>query len=258
MMKHAVGAAEPSELPARSSAPHPDDETFGCGGVIAWKCSGIPVGIVFITDGSRSHPNEDPASLAARRRGEGLEAATVLGVSPEDVHFLHESDGSLDALDSAPRRQLVSRLADLFRRYDPGELYVPHHADRHSDHEATYRLAREAITEAGSRPLILQYPIWLIWWGPLSLAYRRDPLRGACRVDVRSVQLPKLARSKRMPLSYLPCRERSSGNLLKDGRSSSPASSRRRPEAPLPTFRCPSILDLLSRSPSPRPLTSSP
>ena len=47
-------------------APHPDDESLGCGGLIAQLCSmGRPPLVVIATDGSRSHPG----SRAIRRRG---------------------------------------------------------------------------------------------------------------------------------------------------------------------------------------------
>src|SRR5690606_38092378 len=39
-------------------APHPDDETLGCGGVIALAtCRNVRVHTVFVTDGGASHPN---------------------------------------------------------------------------------------------------------------------------------------------------------------------------------------------------------
>src|SRR5690349_14548383 len=45
------------ELPTVVIAPHQDDETLACGGVIARKRSeGLPVHVIFITDGSASHP----------------------------------------------------------------------------------------------------------------------------------------------------------------------------------------------------------
>src|SRR5258707_15716528 len=66
-------------------APHPDDESLGCGGAIALlRQRGIRVTIAVITDGQASHPNSRllPSSVLIQlRRQEALEAASALGVA---------------------------------------------------------------------------------------------------------------------------------------------------------------------------------
>ena len=53
-------------------APHPDDESLGCGGIIAACCTaGMPPFVVVITDGAGSHPNSivyPPGRLVALRQ----------------------------------------------------------------------------------------------------------------------------------------------------------------------------------------------
>src|ERR1035438_8855348 len=53
-------------------APHPDDEAFGCGGTVALLVRNrAAVQVVFITDGSASHPAHPtaaPDAIAARRK----------------------------------------------------------------------------------------------------------------------------------------------------------------------------------------------
>src|SRR5690606_16204888 len=57
----AVTLVDPLSLPARRItviAPHPDDESLGCGGLIAaLAADGRAVQVVFVTDGAGSHPN---------------------------------------------------------------------------------------------------------------------------------------------------------------------------------------------------------
>ena len=62
-------------------APHPDDETLGCGGLIALKRSlGAPVRVIFMTDGAGSHSGVDRPALTATRKEEASAACNVLGV----------------------------------------------------------------------------------------------------------------------------------------------------------------------------------
>ena len=59
-------------------APHPDDESLGCGGLIAACCAAArPPLVVILTDGSQSHPQSNlhsPPKLAALREAEATEA----------------------------------------------------------------------------------------------------------------------------------------------------------------------------------------
>ena len=64
-------------------APHPDDESLGCGGALALhRAAGDPVKVVFVTDGARGDERgEDPRdAYVALRRREAAEACAALGV----------------------------------------------------------------------------------------------------------------------------------------------------------------------------------
>src|SRR4051812_18249894 len=88
--------SKPYELRDQSTviiAPHQDDETLACGGIIARKRSeGLTVHVIFITDGSASHPGHarlDAAAVAVLRRTEAMRAMACLGVERTAVHFLN-------------------------------------------------------------------------------------------------------------------------------------------------------------------------
>ncbi len=140
-------------------APHPDDETLGCGALLHEATAmGIACRIVCVTDGSASHPNSrtwDQPRLAARRRRE-LEAA-VAEVSPgADLVWLGCRDCDLPA-GGPDAALLASRLSSAFA---PGALVVAAWGgDPHVDHERTADLVSLAL---GHRPDIglLWYPIW--------------------------------------------------------------------------------------------------
>lgn len=163
------------EAPAVVIAPHPDDETLACGGVIARKRNeGLPVVVIFITDGSASHPGHprlDPAAIAALRRREAMNAMSCLGVERTAVHFLNEPDGSLKTISPERREALVLRLACLLRAIAPGEIFLPCNPDGSSEHDAAFGFVMEAMGRSHLQPDIWQYPVWS-WWNPVLLLRR--------------------------------------------------------------------------------------
>jgi GlcNAc-PI de-N-acetylase len=84
-----------SDLPTIVFAPHQDDETLGCGGLIALKRSlGLPVKVIFLTNGD-AYTGDRDAALANARRDEALNALAVLNVTPPDVAFWNYPDAQL-------------------------------------------------------------------------------------------------------------------------------------------------------------------
>ncbi len=166
---------EVREQPAVIIAPHQDDETLACGGIIARKRNeGLPVHVVFITDGSASHPHHPrlgPQAISDLRTAEARRALACLGVEHSAVHFLQEPDGTLKAISSLRRENLVSRLASLFHSVSPAEIFLPCNPDGSSEHDAVFGFVLEAITRSGLRPDIWQYPVWS-WWTPVLLMRR--------------------------------------------------------------------------------------
>src|SRR5947209_4236656 len=108
------------EALARSAvvfAPHPDDETLGCGGTILKKRGlGAEVHVVFMTDGAQSHASlMAPAEMRALRAREGVAAAAALGVDEAHVHLLDFPDSRL-----AEHRALATeRVGALLRQVRP-------------------------------------------------------------------------------------------------------------------------------------------
>jgi LmbE family N-acetylglucosaminyl deacetylase len=163
---HTVGPrVEPYARPALVVAPHEDDETFGCGGVIARKrARGVPVKVVFVTDGSRSHgPLEGEAKEAhvARRKIEAIGALAALGVHEADVTFLGLPDGALWSITVEQRGAVGDRLRALLAEIHAAEVFVPYRRDGHRDHEATFALARNAVQRSGRAVDLFEYPIWI-------------------------------------------------------------------------------------------------
>jgi LmbE family N-acetylglucosaminyl deacetylase len=176
-------------------APHADDETLGCGALIARKRNdGLPVDVIFITDGSASHPGHPrlaPAEIAALRRREARAALAFLGVESEAIHFLDAPDGQLPTLPPRQRREIVLRLTELLLALKPQEIFLPCSPDGSSEHEAAFVLIHEAVRRSGSQVQVWQYPVWS-WWNPLLLLQHTIRSRICCRVPAEDFRFMKL------------------------------------------------------------------
>jgi len=149
-------------------APHVDDETIGCGGVIRQHIlHGDDVTVIFMTDGSRS--SQQFIDLVQRRELEGRKAVgQILGV--EQLLFWRYPDRRLSSATDASD-QLVLTLDKI----DPDILYVPSAWDLHPDHVATARLAESVASQV--RQTIRIYEIFC----PLS------PSLLNCCIDISDV-----------------------------------------------------------------------
>lgn len=192
----------PLQPPVLVVAPHPDDETLGCGGAIAQlRARGCPVYVLVISDGTRSHPRsrQYPAPrLKQVRQAETLAALALLQVEAENVTFLNLPDGAVPHLSSTGvgaassqknRPQELAALAQCqtyLRQTVPQTIFLPYRFDPHRDHRASWKLVQGAIASLPQPPRQIEYPIWD--WDP----HQRQPLvegYRAWRLDIAS-QLP--------------------------------------------------------------------
>jgi LmbE family N-acetylglucosaminyl deacetylase len=138
-------------------APHPDDESLGCGGLIAACCErGQPPVVVILTDGAASHPGSrqyPPERLRQLRAEEARQAVAKLGLPPKNLIFFNYPDTALPA-----SREVSKRVATLARDGGCTVMLAPWLYDPHCDHEAAALLAREAARRAHCR--LLSYPVW--------------------------------------------------------------------------------------------------
>ena len=191
---------DPASGPILVVAPHPDDETLGCGSMIAAHAKvRQPVQVIFLTDGEGSHPAHpaiSPAQLAHTRRAEALAALAALGL-PDPAHattFLRLPDGGLDRLSPAAAQAAVTALVDLIRLHRPGVIFTPYVLGGSTEHTAANRLTVTACTLAPGA-VLLEYPVWA-WWNAFRLRPRLRPGAGNLRMALgphREAKLRALA-----------------------------------------------------------------
>ncbi|MDQ1333054.1 MAG: family deacetylase, partial [Thermodesulfobacteriota bacterium] len=122
-------------------APHPDDETIGCGGSLAIHArAGDPVKVVFLTNGAAGDSSgEVPVDQYVNvRQQEARNACACLGVT--DLEFWPCDDRSL-----AGFRGALRRLIDLLEVFRPDIVYAPSPLEFHPDHRAACVLLCDAL-----------------------------------------------------------------------------------------------------------------
>lgn len=141
-------------------APHPDDESLGCGGTLKLLTqSGSQVDVIFLTRGENGldAPGQQPeiahSQLAARRELEARAACEVLGV--RDVQFLNGIDGGL-----SHQPHLAQTIGSLLAAGNYQRVFAPWQGEAHPDHVATFRLLQRALAESLCRPSIWLYEVW--------------------------------------------------------------------------------------------------
>ena len=138
-------------------APHPDDESIGCGGAVCLhRERGERVRAAFLTSGDRGVSGAAPDAARAIREAEAAEAAEVLGL--EETFFFRFPDlGLAENIEAA-----ATRLGEVLRASPPGLIYLPHADEDHPDHAAALAVVRAALARLGSRtlPELRGYEVW--------------------------------------------------------------------------------------------------
>jgi len=179
-------------------APHPDDETLGCGGTIIKKNKeGYKVIIVFITDGRYAFSNvlgitsnPSPEELKEIRRMEALKATKILGISEGNLYFLDFEDRAVEK----QRDRVEKRILEILERYLPEEIYFPSDKDYHTDHRVTNQIVSKSIRKIGLTTKAYKYSIMQRYSriGPAMDRFINLFKRNLIRSDISSVLSQKI------------------------------------------------------------------
>ncbi|MEH6408219.1 MAG: bifunctional PIG-L family deacetylase/class I SAM-dependent methyltransferase [Leeuwenhoekiella sp.] len=150
--------------PSLIVAPHPDDESLGCGGMIKLlRDQNVPVLVVFMTSGSASHHSKEfpQERLAQIREQEARNACEELGVANDAIFFLKQQDSQVPNIDEEKVRELGNQILEIFKTNNLKTIFLPWRRDPHGDHIATFNIVARAIETSGLELQVVEYPIWL-------------------------------------------------------------------------------------------------
>lgn len=155
-------------------APHPDDEVFGCAGLIQQviEC-GKTVNVVIMSGGGKSHSrccDVDEVVLIDARRNLSRNATKILGLPLEHLHFLNYPDDSI----SIENNETV-RLAELVRVLKPDAVFIPHSGEGWSDHIETRNIALQLLVGM-TDVKIYEYSVWFWYYNTWYIDWKRARL----------------------------------------------------------------------------------
>lgn len=113
-------------------APHPDDEVLGVGGtILRRKAEGAKVAWLIVT-GISSDTGWSEEKITQRAN----EIERVAELFNFDSVF--ELNFPTAQLDRVPMSELVCAISNIFKTFEPEEVFVPHPSDIHTDHHIVF------------------------------------------------------------------------------------------------------------------------
>lgn len=178
-------------------APHPDDETLGCGAIIARLCaSGQKVRVLVVTDGAASGNSSiiSPFELVQIRHNECVEACKTLGVKADDVVFLNFPDGGTSALVDT----IAAAIKTHVIAFQPRLIFSPYSEDSHPDHQTIANAIDSLCRDKTIVGTVFEYPI--SFWPFVALRHLLHPSK--LRRLRRITTTPYLTHKMRAMKSY--------------------------------------------------------
>ena len=136
-------------------APHQDDETIGCGGVLALQVQAKGSAyVVLLQDGADEYAElgMERKALMDLRNAESRRAAAVIGMEPPI--FLSHANLAAEA------PQAVEELRKLITERRVDSVFVPFFLDGHYDHRTANYILAEALQGIPWDLRVLQYEVW--------------------------------------------------------------------------------------------------
>lgn len=120
-------------------APHPDDETLGCGGtLLKHKNGGDKIYWAIVTNIlSKNGWSEEGVE---KRQKEIHQVAKMYGFEK-----IFKLDFPTTMLDTIPYNELIAKISDVIKEVEPSIVYLPNRSDVHTDHPITFNATMSCI-----------------------------------------------------------------------------------------------------------------
>jgi LmbE family N-acetylglucosaminyl deacetylase len=116
-------------------APHPDDEVLGVGGTLfRLKAEGKKLAWLIVTGITTKTGWSDNK---IQERANEIKRITELF----DFDSVYELNFPTTQLDQVPMNELVSAISNVFKTFEPQQVFVPHPSDVHTDHRFVFDAA---------------------------------------------------------------------------------------------------------------------
>ena len=113
-------------------APHPDDETLGCGGtLLRHQAEGDSINWLIMTQITEK---TGFSKQRVTERAEEIQAVT----DAYGFNQVHQAKFDTARLDTEPKADLVKEVSDFINKIEPEIIYLPFRNDVHSDHEMVF------------------------------------------------------------------------------------------------------------------------
>lgn len=149
-------------------APHPDDEVFGCSGLMQQLLhSDKELYIVILTSGEGSHRgccDVDTVTLASNRRALVEKANRLLGINNDHLFFLRYEDGNINFFSNE-----TCKLKEIIDNIQPDAIFVPHHGEGWTDHLATREIGLKLASKQMS---VYEYCVWFWYYNTWNLDWK--------------------------------------------------------------------------------------
>ena len=120
-------------------APHPDDETLGCGGTLLRLAQeGARIAWLIVTDMSATAGFSEEEVKS--RENEISKVSALYGFS--DVFQLKLATRQLDRV---PMADLIGKFAAVFKSFEPQQVFLPYRMDVHTDHRTVFDAAAACV-----------------------------------------------------------------------------------------------------------------
>lgn len=167
-------------------APHPDDETFGCAGLIYKKKSlGSKVYVVYLTNGEASLENTPKNEISKNRIETSTKVCQKLGV--DDIYYFNIEDGNIDS----KNENSINLLKNIIEKNNIKEVFSTHNSEGWKDHTEASNLVKNTLKKVDKN--IKFYNYWVWYWFSVSIkTFQKNSLKNTYFLDISQYKIKKL------------------------------------------------------------------